>query len=102
MYGNNDSKNPEATRLFPFIMSKVCYPHFSYDYCRFKVQKSKESSARIALWKELRVPNIFTMEASFCGPNVLKDDESELKHFCTKDLEKIGEGLCKSLHIISE
>ena len=21
------------------------------------------------MWKELRVPNIFTMEASFCGPS---------------------------------
>jgi len=37
MYGNSDSKNPEGARLFPFIMSKICGPHFLYEYCRFKV-----------------------------------------------------------------
>jgi len=78
MYGNTDPLNPEATRIFPFIMSKICDNHFSYDYSRFKVQKNKESTARIALWRELKVNNMFTMEASFCGPKAkIKDPPEE-------------------------
>lgn len=37
MYGNTDNLCPEATRIFPFIMSKLANPHFSYDFSRFKV-----------------------------------------------------------------
>lgn len=58
-------------------MSKIASPHFSYDYSRFKVQRNKESTARITLWRELKTPNVFTMEASFCGPKaVIKSGES--------------------------
>ncbi len=71
MYGNTDPQAPESTRIFPFLMSKVAGSHFSYDYSRFKVQRNKEQTARIALWREIRVPNIFTMEASFCGPKAV-------------------------------
>jgi hypothetical protein len=75
MYGNSDSKNPEAYRIFPYLMSKISGPLFSYDYSRFKVQRNKEQTARIALWKELKNPNIFTMEASFCGPKPKEQSE---------------------------
>jgi murein tripeptide amidase MpaA len=41
MYGNGSNENgapfpPETSRIFPFMMSKVC-PYFSYDYCRFAI-----------------------------------------------------------------
>lgn len=66
MYGNNYPENPESTRLLPFIMSKLC-ENFQYDCCRFNVHKSKESTARVSLWKDLKIPAVFTMESSFCG-----------------------------------
>lgn len=110
MYGNTDSKNPEAYRIFPYIMSKVSGHLFSYDYSRFKVQRNKEQTARIALWRELKNPNIFTMEASFCGPKstgpmmILTDPSkpnSEVPsnpdlnyHFTVDDLMVIGKKLC--------
>lgn len=76
MYGNTESNCPEATRIFPYLMSKIGEQMsqsalFSYDYSRFKVQRNKEQTARITLWRELRLPNIFTMEASFCGPKAV-------------------------------
>jgi len=39
------------------------------------MSRYKDSTARIAMFKELNIPNIFTMEASFCGADrgVLKD-----------------------------
>ena len=66
MYGNNYPEAPERTRMFPFIMSKLC-DYFSFEYSRFNMHKSKEATARIAMWRELKIPNVFTMEASFSG-----------------------------------
>jgi len=104
MYGNADTSNPEATRIFPYLMSKIANPHFSYDYSRFKVQRNKEQTARISLWREIRVPNIFTMEASFCGPkahsSIIPTSEQAKAlnyHFTAGDLMDIGKNLCQTL-----
>lgn len=35
MYGNLDYENENATKVFPFLMSKIAQPNFSYDYSRF-------------------------------------------------------------------
>ena len=67
MYGNNYINNPESTRLFPFILSKM-YQEFLYKRSTFNVERSKEQTARISMWRELKIPAIYTMEASFCGP----------------------------------
>jgi len=72
MYGCNKKDNPGLCRAFPFLMSKI-NPYFSFDYSRFGVQKSKESTARVAMFKELRtVPCIYTMESSFAGVDMGK------------------------------
>ena len=51
MYGCNFPKAPEETRIFPFMLSKLC-PYFCFEYSKFGVQKSKESTARVAMFKE--------------------------------------------------
>ena len=33
------------------------------------MSRAKDGTARIAMFKELGIANIFTMEASFCGPD---------------------------------
>ena len=73
MYGNNIKDTPHATRVFPYILSKIC-DFFSFDYCRFSMSRFKDSTARIAMFRELNIANIFTMEASFCGA-----DKGDLK-----------------------
>lgn len=110
MYGNTQYDSPEASRIFPFLMSKIAQPHFSYDYSRFCVGRGKEQTARVAVWRELgcKHANIFTMEASFCGPKPVKYEPNrdvkkaptvqELNyHFTTKDLENVGESLCQTI-----
>lgn len=57
------------------------------------MQRSKEGTARIALYKELSIPNIFTVECSFCGPS-FKDI-----HFSTKDLKELGHRICQAIYI---
>ena len=72
MYGNNIKEKPHATRVFPYIMSKLCY-FFSFEQSRFSMSKFKDSTARIAMFRELGIVNIFTMEASFCGAERTSD-----------------------------
>lgn len=115
MYGNNMYDNPDACRVFPYLMSKISQPHFSYDYSRFNVGRTKEHTARIAVWRDLNSEhaNIFTMEASFCGPKYVKYEphrgnkkiapSGELNyHFNTFDLQNAGSNLSKTLLLYRE
>ena len=95
MYGNNYAENPESTRLFPFIMSKLS-DCFSFESCRFNVHKSKEQTARITMWKELKIPAVYTMEASFCGPDFGANSGF---HFTTEHMMDVGRKLMLSLFI---
>ena len=67
-YGCNIPEKPELTRMFPYILSKIS-PFFAYHYCSFKMQKAKESTLRISMFKEINCNFIYTLEASFCGPD---------------------------------
>jgi cytosolic carboxypeptidase protein 2/3 len=55
MYGNNIPEDPQATRMFPYVMSKL-FDFFSFKHSKFSMAKSKETTARIALFKELKIP----------------------------------------------
>lgn len=83
MYGCNVAKNPEETRLFPFMLGKLC-PYFNFHDSRFGVQKSKEATAWVATFNELWFPNIFTMESSFCGNDA---GPNAGMHFTRENLE---------------
>lgn len=93
MYGNTMSDDQGATRLFPFIMSKLV-DYFSFDYSRFSVTKSKETTARISLFRELNIPWIYTMEASFWGAN---QGELDNLHFNAEHFNHIGQQLFHAL-----
>ena len=74
-------------------MSKLC-DFFSFEYSRFSVHKSKESTARVTLWRELKIPNVFTMEASFCGAD---KGEHKDKHFQPEHFQLSGRRLLEAL-----
>ena len=96
MYGCNIPSSPEDTRIFPFILSNIC-PFFIYHYSRFGNQKSKESTARMALFNELRShPAIYTVESSFCGNDVGKFAKY---HFSTDNLMQTGLDFCRAILI---
>ncbi len=98
MYGCNNKQNPGECRIFPFILAKM-NQYFCYEYSRFGVQKSKESTARVAIYKELKnVPNIYTMESSFAG---LDMGASAGKHLTTDMLETLGHDVCRAILIYS-
>ena len=95
MYGNNYQENPESTRIFPFIMSKLD-PDFAFPSCRFNVHRSKEQTARITMWRELKLPAVYTMEASFCGAD---QGKNKGMHFTTEHFLEAGRRICLSLLI---
>ncbi|XP_048112703.1 cytosolic carboxypeptidase 2-like isoform X3 [Alosa alosa] len=80
-------------RIFPLMLSKNCPEMFSFQNCKFKVQRSKEGTGRIALWK-LGILNSFTLETSFCGSSI---GQQKGTHFSIKDLEMLGAHFCDTL-----
>lgn len=90
MYGCTVPSQPHVTRLFPFILSKLC-PAFSYRSCTFGIHPSKETTLRVAFFKDLEVANVYTLETSFCGPAAPR------LHFTTSALKAIGVSLCLAL-----
>lgn len=92
MYGNSDSSSYRE-KVFPRLLCRnsEC---FSFDDCCFKMQKAKESTARVVVYRELSVVNAFTLEASFCGADFgpLGD-----QHFTTRHLEAMGYMMCDAI-----
>lgn len=68
---------------------------FSFPDSRFSIHKSKESTARVSLWKEYKIPNVFTLEASFFG----YDSPKGTVHFSQNDFKNIGRYLCKAIYV---
>lgn len=96
MYGCNKFEDPQWTRVFPFMLSKL-NPYFSFENSRFGIQKDKEATARIALYKELQnVPNVFTMESTFAGIDFGQDKGY---HMSVHMLETLGRDVCRTLLI---
>lgn len=58
------------------------------------MNKSKEATARVAMYKEVKIPTIYTLEASFSGA-----DRGNLKdhHFTTEHLMLMGRKVLEGL-----
>ncbi|XP_017274387.2 cytosolic carboxypeptidase 2 isoform X2 [Kryptolebias marmoratus] len=96
MYGCNsrdDAPLKLQERVFPLMMSKNASNKFSFRSCKFRVQRSKEGTARIVMWR-LGIRNSYTMEASFGGSTL---DDRRGTHFTTRDLKSLGFHFCDTL-----
>ena len=94
MYGNSGRVNDRLKeRIFPCLMDKNC-DIFNFNDCSFVVQKAKESTARVAVWKELGITNTFTLEASFCGADQGKFADY---HFNVELLQEVGHRFCDTI-----
>ena len=63
------------------------------------MSRQKEGTARIAMFNELNIPNIFTMEASFCGANI---GSLKGQHFTTDNLMTAGRRLLEALIVYTK
>lgn len=81
-------------KVIPVEMSKRS-KFFTFKDCHFRLEKSKNSTARIVLYKDFNITHSYTMEASFFGP-LNKKFQVENYHMNEKDLQSVGESLCKT------
>ncbi|XP_057350782.1 cytosolic carboxypeptidase 4 isoform X7 [Manis pentadactyla] len=55
-------------RMLPKILDKLA-PAFTTSSCSFLIEKSRASTARVVVWREMGVSRSYTMESSYCGCN---------------------------------
>lgn len=67
---------------------------FRYFSCKFRIEKYKESCARIALWRDFNIYNSYTIEASVYG---YFNHDRETISFTPQLLDKFGECFGNSL-----
>eukprot|EP00698_Gefionella_okellyi_P012506 TRINITY_DN3376_c0_g1_i1.p1 TRINITY_DN3376_c0_g1~~TRINITY_DN3376_c0_g1_i1.p1 ORF type:complete len:976 (-),score=156.11 TRINITY_DN3376_c0_g1_i1:4-2508(-) len=92
-----DNKENDSLRLKERVFPRMLWKNsqcFAFADCNFRVQKAKESTARVVAWRELGVMNSFTMEASFAGANF---GRSVNHHFTPTHLEEMGHYFCDTL-----
>ncbi|XP_048731444.2 uncharacterized protein LOC125648400 isoform X14 [Ostrea edulis] len=98
MYGNNTSEVETEEgigaaqaylreRLFPWLMSQRSPDKFSFPSCKFQIKRCKESTGRVVMWRQMRVLNSFTLEATFSGTIL---NRKELRHFNIGDFMEMG------------
>lgn len=76
-------------------MLSVISPYFSFTDSRFGIQKSKENTARVSIFRDLgNVPCVFTLECSMGGQDFGK---AKGFHFNREMLERLGKDFCRTL-----
>ncbi|KAI8120336.1 Cytosolic carboxypeptidase Nna1 [Lucilia cuprina] len=96
IYGCENKRNPEkklTEQVFPLMLHKNVADKFSFENCKFKIQRSKEGTGRIVVWM-LGITNSYTIEASF-GGSLLGSRKGT--HFTTTDYEHMGRAFCETL-----
>ncbi|XP_051885674.1 cytosolic carboxypeptidase 2-like [Pristis pectinata] len=91
--GNQLPVQPLGERVFPLMMSKNAADKFSYQSCKFKVQKSKAGTGRVVMWK-MGIAHSYTMETTFAGSTL---GNRKATHFSTEDLKSLGYHFCDTL-----
>ncbi|KFO34587.1 Cytosolic carboxypeptidase 4 [Fukomys damarensis] len=65
--------------------------------CSFLVEKSRASTARVVVWREMGISRSYTMESSYCGCN---QGPYKGLQFGTSELEEMGAMFCLGLLIL--
>uniref|UniRef100_H0X4R2 Cytosolic carboxypeptidase 2 n=1 Tax=Otolemur garnettii TaxID=30611 RepID=H0X4R2_OTOGA len=95
LYGcnNNNRKYWLHERVFPLMLSKNAPDKFSFHSCNFKVQKCKEGTGRVVMWR-MGILNSYTVETTFGGSTLGSKRDT---HFTTEDLKSLGYLVCDTL-----
>ena len=81
-------------RVLPKLICQQGTP-FRYAACKFTSEACKQTTARLVMWRELKVTNSFTLEASLYG--YLTAERSTVA-FTQECLEKAGRDVAIALH----
>ncbi|KAE8633207.1 hypothetical protein XENTR_v10001814 [Xenopus tropicalis] len=88
-----DMVEDSGYRTLPKVLNQLA-PAFSMSSCSFVVEKSKESTARVVVWREIGVQRSYTMESTLCGCDQGKYKDLQIG---TKELEEMGAKFCVGL-----
>ncbi|XP_066490845.1 cytosolic carboxypeptidase 4 isoform X2 [Tiliqua scincoides] len=83
-------------RTLPKILDKVA-PAFLMSSCSFLIEKSRDSTARVVVWREMGVLRSYTMESTYCGCSHGLYKGLQLG---TWELEEMGAKFCLGLLIL--
>ncbi|DAA17739.1 TPA: ATP/GTP binding protein-like 1 [Bos taurus] len=115
--GTSNLSEDVSYRTLPKILDKLA-PAFTMSSCSFLVEKSRASTARVVVWREMGVSRSYTMESSYCGCNqgpyqcsekLLQRGKAERAHdydgaqglqFGTGELEEMGAMFCLGLLVL--
>lgn len=67
---------------------------FRFFSCKFRIEKYKENCARIAIWRDFNITNVYTVETSSYG---FLSRERETIPFDSKHLQDFGQSLVHSI-----
>lgn len=99
----NDTENPACTgnrlednayKTLPRILHMTS-PVFSWQNCSFIVEKAKETTARVVVWRQIGVLRSYTMESTYCG--IDRDGKFKDQHVTTSMLEDMGQKFSEAL-----
>ncbi|GBP61811.1 Cytosolic carboxypeptidase Nna1 [Eumeta japonica] len=96
IYGCESRRNSDRRlqeQVFPLMLHKNAADKFSFESCKFRIQRSKEGTGRVVVWM-LGVANSYTMEASFGGSEL---GSRMSTHFSVQDYENLGRTFCETL-----
>ncbi|XP_011647853.1 cytosolic carboxypeptidase 2-like [Pogonomyrmex barbatus] len=82
-----------SEQVFPLMLHKNAADKFSFENCKFHVEKGKEGTGRVVVWS-MGVQNSYTMEASMGGSKIGSRCGT---HFSIQDYEQIGKAFCETL-----
>lgn len=74
------------------VLSKQ-FDYFVFQDCTFSMPKGKEGCGRITMFHKLRIPFVYTLEASFAGAS---RGHLAGKHFSLRDLMNVGKYVLKA------
>ncbi|KAJ3255496.1 Cytosolic carboxypeptidase 1 [Boothiomyces macroporosus] len=95
-------ENPAGTeiegleKIFPQILTQQA-SIFDFNSCRFNIEKSKESTARVVLRQEFKIINSFTLESTYCGMDFGEKRGMQVQ---IPDLEKMGVDFAKAVNTL--
>jgi cytosolic carboxypeptidase protein 2/3 len=55
-----DASATARPKQFPFLMERL-HDAYKYENCCFNVQKDKEGTARVTVWKDLKIDHVYTL-----------------------------------------
>ncbi|XP_031336827.1 cytosolic carboxypeptidase 3-like isoform X2 [Photinus pyralis] len=78
----------DILKVFPQMVHGFT-PHLRLNDCKYKIQKAKESTGRVVVWREFGIPYSYTLECSYCAG-------AEKQTINTKILTDIGASIVRA------